>query len=451
MKNTRLLVLLGIAFVALGAVAVFVLTSEKAPQTGGMILQPTAKELGSLPVGPENKRVDLKMPVFSNPTNITNPLFPVKMSQVILSGHIDGEPQQVTYSLLPETRRIMWNGKEIETVVIQYNAYLDRRIIESATDWYAQDDEGNVWYFGEDVFNYQDGEIADTHGTWLVERDGPAALIMPAHPKVGDIFRVENIPGIAFEEITVKAVDTTIDGAFGPISGVMIAEQLHMDSTYSDKAFAPGIGEYVTATPSDLEVVALALPADAIQAPVPNELKTLTAGFLAIYEAAGSEDWGKAQATLFEIKSIWNNYKLRVRVSNLLGPQMDRALVKLTGDALAPAVSHKDKTGARLSATDAMLASLDLELQYRTRDEVDGERLAAYARKAIVDSEASEPGFLLTDVIALEMIEQRLAQALGSKDAEVKSLIKELRGAATDNNFKKAIEAAGKLVELNAP
>ena len=391
MTKKNLWTLLIFAVFAIAITTIYIFTQERIIiKAGDMITQPSLKELESLPIEPQSKRVDLKMPFFSNPTNITNPLFPVKMPQVLLTGHIDGEPQQVTYSLLPGTRTITWGGQNIETVVIQYNAYLDRRIIESATDWYAQDKDGNVWYLGEDVFNYDNGEIADTHGTWLAGRDGPAALIMPAHPNVGDVFRVENIPGKAFEEIIVKAVDTTIEGAFGSISGAMIARQLHMDGTYSDKAFAPGIGEYVTATPSDLEVVALALPADALNVPVPNELKTLTSGFLVIYEAAGKENWGEAQAKLSEIKSIWNSYKSKVKISNLLLPQMDRAIAKLTGDGLVPAVGQKNKSGTRLAAVDAMLASLDLELQYRTLDEIDRERFSTYARKVIVDSEASE-------------------------------------------------------------
>ena len=68
----------------------------------------------------------------------------------------------------------------------QYVAFLDGRIHEVAYDLYAQDDDGAVWYFGEDVFNFGDGVITDTHGTWLAGRVGPAAMIMPAEPKVGD-------------------------------------------------------------------------------------------------------------------------------------------------------------------------------------------------------------------------------------------------------------------------
>jgi hypothetical protein len=71
-----------------------------------------------------------------------------------------------------------------------------------AIDRYAQADEGSVWYFGEDVIDYVNGAAAFTEGTWLAGRDGPPAMIMPAKPKPGDVFRVENVIGIVFEALT---------------------------------------------------------------------------------------------------------------------------------------------------------------------------------------------------------------------------------------------------------
>ena len=156
---------------------------------------------------PEARRVDLVEPTFSNPTSITNPLFPAsEVVQTILLGNVDGHPLRVEYTLLPSTKTIEWNNRAVETRVVQYVAWLDRRIAEVALDWYAQADDGSVWYFGESVANYRDGVVEDTDETWLAGKDGPPAMIMPAHPTVGDAYRVENIPGVVFEEITVERV-----------------------------------------------------------------------------------------------------------------------------------------------------------------------------------------------------------------------------------------------------
>src|SRR5215213_450165 len=120
---------------------------------------------GDIPVAPESKRVDLSMPTFSDPTNVTNPLFPVSnQDSVLMVGHVDGKPFRTEVTLLPETRIIEWQGQRIETLVSQYTAYLDGRIQEVAYDLYAQADDGSVWYFGEDVADFEDGAIVTKEG-----------------------------------------------------------------------------------------------------------------------------------------------------------------------------------------------------------------------------------------------------------------------------------------------
>jgi hypothetical protein len=168
---------------------------------------------GDIPVASQSERVDLSMPTFSDPTNVTNPLFPVsKQESVLMLGHVDGKPFRTEVTLLPETRIIEWQGQQVETLVSQYTAYLDGRIQEVAYDFYAQANDGSVWYFGEDVADFEGGAIVTKEGTWIAGKDGPAAMIMPANPKVEDVYRTENNPGIAFEEVTVKSTDKTLDG-----------------------------------------------------------------------------------------------------------------------------------------------------------------------------------------------------------------------------------------------
>jgi len=213
-----------------------------------------------IPVAPDSARVDLEMPTFSDPTTITNPLFPVSsQDSVLMLGHVDGKPFRTEVTLLPETQIIEWEGQRVETLVSQYNAFLDGRIQEVAYDYYAQADDGSVWYFGEDVFDFIDGAIVVTEGTWRAGRDGPAAMIMPGDPQVGDVYRTENAPGFVFEEVTVRSVDQTLKGPTGPIEGGLLAEELHSDGTTEQKVFAPGYGEFYTAGGGDVEALALAV------------------------------------------------------------------------------------------------------------------------------------------------------------------------------------------------
>ena len=263
--------------------------------SGGAIAQPSIRR--SVEVAPESARVDLAVPTFSDPTNVDNPLFPVSLQEsVLLLGRVDGQPFRTEVTLLPETRIIEWHGQQVETLVSQYVAYLDGRIHEVAYDFYAQDDDGAVWYFGEDVFNFEDGAIVDTHGTWIAGKDGPAAMIMPADPQVGDVYRPENIPGFVFEEVTVKAVGQTLDGPLGPVEGGLEIEELHMDGSTEGKTFAPGYGEFFTAGGGDVEALALGIPTDALPGPIPPELVTLESGADAVRRgAAGSGNWDAAR------------------------------------------------------------------------------------------------------------------------------------------------------------
>ncbi len=155
------------------------------------IPQPTQAQLAAavldkLPLAPEGERIDIEAPTFSNPTEITNPLFPInELHSVIFSGKVGGKPFHTETTLLPETRVIEWSeGQQVEARVSQYFAYIDGRIEEVALDYYAQADDGAVWYLGEDVFDYnEDGFIDSTGGTWLAGKEGPAEMIMPADPR----------------------------------------------------------------------------------------------------------------------------------------------------------------------------------------------------------------------------------------------------------------------------
>ena len=52
------------------------------PATVTTIPQPAVPP--HIPVAPESERVDLAMPTFSDPTNVTNPLFPVSLQDSVL-------------------------------------------------------------------------------------------------------------------------------------------------------------------------------------------------------------------------------------------------------------------------------------------------------------------------------------------------------------------------------
>ncbi len=363
----------------------------------------TPDSLIPLPVAPPARRVDLGTPVFSNPTSVTNPLFPISgLDQVVLVGFVGGVPFRAETSLLPETKRIDLGSSEVETLTSQYVAYLDRRIDETAIDQYGQDDAGAVWYFGEEVSNYEDGEIVDTDGTWLACQDGPVAMIMPAHPTVGDVYRVENIFPVVFEEIEILKTDQTLPGPLGPVAGAFEVTQLHLDGHYEPKAFAPAYGEFSTGSNTDIEELAIAIPTDAAGVPTPASLRQLLSGARRVFQAAGRGNWRQASRTAEEMTMAWQSYQATT-IPRLLKPLMAGALSDLTG-----AVSSREAAATRQFALDVTKWGLDLLLQYQSRAEVDFARLDLWSRQLVVDAGAEDTGGIASDLAIMGRILDRL-------------------------------------------
>ncbi|MEK6277999.1 MAG: hypothetical protein AABM29_08305 [Actinomycetota bacterium] len=386
--------------------------------TATTIPQPTQAQLAAaglakLPLAPESKRLDIAAPTFSNPTEITNPLFPVSdLHSVIFSGRVEGKAFHTETTLLPETRVIEWApGQQVEARVSQYFAYIDGRIEEVALDYYAQADDGSVWYLGEDVNDYDvNGLVDSTEGTWLAGREGPPEMIMPADPQVGDVHRAENIPAIAFEEVAIKKINQTVPGPPGPVEGAMVARELHDDGTYSDKVFAPGYGEFFTAHGGEVEALALAVPTNALNGPVPPELETMSAEAKDIFDAARAANWKVATTSAKGASRAWATYR-QGQVPPRLAAEMNRAL-----NALGPAIQAHNRIQAGNAAIDVAQSTLDLDLRYRPPAEIDLARFELWARQVLVDAAAHDPGGVRGDVTTMEWVRDRFAHTIDPAD-----------------------------------
>jgi hypothetical protein len=402
-----------------------------------------AANLGKLPLAPQSKRVDIEAPTFSDSTNVTNPLFPIsELRSAILSGKVDGKPFHTETTLLPETKVIDWNGQRVETLVSQYMAYLDGRLQETALDFYAQADDGSVWYFGEEVSDYRDGLVFSTEGTWLTPKDGPAAMIMPGDPKVGDVHRAENFPGIAFEEVAIKALNKTVNGPRGPVERAMVGRELHDDGSFSDKVFAPGYGEFLSRHRGDVEAMALALPTDKLSGPPPAELTTLTAGAEEVFDAVRSGDWKPASASLRKLTAAWDGFKAG-DVPPRLATEMERALEDLAG-----AIDARKENLAGTAAIDVAQSALDLELRHLPPARIDLARFELWARQMLVDAAAGDPGGVTNDLVTLEWVRDRFAHTLDPVDAtRIDAQILDLHAVVDEDDLRGAAAEAKRLRE----
>lgn len=100
-------------------------------------------------------------------------------------------------------------------------ASVDNVVAEDTLDWYAQDDEGNVWYFGEDTTAFSGG-MTSKEGSWESGVDGalPGRIIVGA-PRVGDSYRQEFYRGHAEDMGEIVSLDAAITVAFGSFTGCM--------------------------------------------------------------------------------------------------------------------------------------------------------------------------------------------------------------------------------------
>jgi hypothetical protein len=391
---------------------------------------------------PTGKRVDLQRPTFSKPTAITNPLFPVsQVRSVIQVGKVDGKPFRSETTTLPTTGFVDWYGAKIPVVLSQYTAYLDGTITEVAIDRYAQADDGSVWYFGEDVIDYVDGAAAFTEGTWLAGRDGPPAMIMPAQPKHGDVFRVENVVGIVFEELTVVKVNHTVQGPNGPVPGAIVVDELGTSGGHSLKTLAPGYGEFLTADGPDVEAMAVATPIDGQPGGAPVEIrKALTAAWGTL-EYARAEDWPRAAESVARIAAQV------AALDRAQQPSRVMALLHKSLTSLQTAVRARTVRQAEQACVDLAQSAIDLEARYRPPEQIEVARFHLHTQQLRVAAAAGSQAGVTGEVAALEWIQDRLALG-GDQARQVGEALIALRSASDGRNLAAAADHATRLASL---
>ena len=142
---------------------------------------------------------------------VTNPYFPLASvtSRTFEGDFTDAETgetvhERVEERVLPETTTVAG----IEVTVVEVREYADDEIIEHTLDYYAQHEDGTVYYFGEDVDTYENGEVAGHGGSWRAgEGENEPGVFMPADPEMGMTFEQERAPGVAEDTSTIVAVD----------------------------------------------------------------------------------------------------------------------------------------------------------------------------------------------------------------------------------------------------
>jgi len=180
--------------------------------------------LAEVPAGP---------PVFTDPLDIDNAYHPFVEYRIRLyevqQGHTDGHVMDV---FTDDTRTFTWDGSSAECACLEEWEFEDGEIVEISKYYFAQADDGTVYYFGELVDIYEDGVVVSNDGSWVVgalaatDPEGTAsadepAVFMPADPEIGDVWKPENLPDDGIEEfdeaLKFKKWHVTASGKFDDV------------------------------------------------------------------------------------------------------------------------------------------------------------------------------------------------------------------------------------------
>jgi hypothetical protein len=216
-------------------------------------------------------------PAFSEPLEFDNEFMPFEPGGLKLyTGRSDGEIIAVADIYLEETRTFELDGADVECAILQETEFEAGELAEISRNYFAEADDGTVYYFGEVVDNYEDGVVVDHGGSWLV--GGPTdpsdpldtatalvpAVFMPADPEVGDSWKPEDLFPFVDETVTLVAEDLKIKVPAGKFEdAIKVKETSQLSDGFEHKWYVPGIGFVKSKEPGEsLQLVASTFLAD---------------------------------------------------------------------------------------------------------------------------------------------------------------------------------------------
>jgi hypothetical protein len=154
---------------------------------------------------------------------IDNPYFPLTPGTTfVYNGGEEDTVIDVEIYVTNETRDVMG----VTTTIVRETEWEDGELVEDTFDWFAQDADGNVWYFGEDSKEYEDGEVVSTAGSWEAGVDGAKpGIIMQADPQIGDVYRQEFYEGEAEDMAEVISLTGNATVPYGSFENCLVTRE----------------------------------------------------------------------------------------------------------------------------------------------------------------------------------------------------------------------------------
>ena len=173
----------------------------------------------------------------SNPFFILEPGY-----QLVLEGKEKGEEIRLVITVLDETKEI----EGIETRVVEERETLDGELVEVSKNYFAICNRDNsVFYFGEDVDIYENGEIVSHEGAWQSGVNGArAGIIMPGTILLGSRYFQEIAQEVAMDRAEIVSINTVVETPLGEFENCLKTKETSPlePGIREFKFYAPGIG-----------------------------------------------------------------------------------------------------------------------------------------------------------------------------------------------------------------
>jgi hypothetical protein len=176
--------------------------------------------------------------------HVDNPYFPLVPGTTFrYRGTKDGKPTVDVYRVGGRTKMIAG----VPCVTVKDNLFESGKLAERTTDWYTQDRQGRVWYFGEATAELSPtGKVTSTEGSWRTGRDGAKpGIFMPPAPKPGQSYRQEYYKGQAEDHFRVRRLDASVTVPAGTYHPALLTEEWTPlePGVIDHKYYVRGIGE----------------------------------------------------------------------------------------------------------------------------------------------------------------------------------------------------------------
>jgi hypothetical protein len=170
---------------------------------------------------------------------VNNLLWPLVPGTVYI---YEADEEVIEVTVTHETKEILG----VTTTVVHDVVSEDGEVIEDTYDWYAQDVSGNVWYFGEDTKEYDEGKVVSTKGSWEAGVDGakPGIVMHATQPAIGTPYQQEYYAGEAEDMAEVVSLSESVTVPYGRFDNCLQTREftpLEPDAN-EYKYYYPGIG-----------------------------------------------------------------------------------------------------------------------------------------------------------------------------------------------------------------